>query len=104
MIKTLRDKEVTGLNRVHKMGQLTRSDVPQCSTQCFHISLGSGCGSVGRPVASDTRDPDIRKTDSGKTFIYQLNNAKDENKIESENGPSSNKLFSCQLRKMSSCI
>ena len=40
--------------------------------------LGSGCGSVGRAVASDTKDPRF-KSRHPQNFIYQLYNRKDEN-------------------------
>ena len=40
---------------------------------------GSGCGSVGRAVASDTRDPRF-KSRHRQNLIYQLYNRKDENK------------------------
>ena len=51
----------------------------------------SGCGSVGRAVASDTRDPRF-KPRHRKSFIYQiiyqLYHRKDENKEkEAGNGP-----------------
>ena len=50
--------------------------------------MGSGCGSVGRAVASSTRDPWFESR-HWQNFIYQLYNRKDEN-IEKEagNGPS----------------
>ena len=38
---------------------------------------GQGCGSVGRAVASDTRDPRFK---SRQWFVYQMYNRKDENK------------------------
>ena len=48
---------------------------------------GSGCGSVGRVVASETRDPRFVSR-HGKYFLYQLYNRKDENKEkEARNGP-----------------
>ena len=40
--------------------------------------LGSGSGSVGRAVASDTRDPGF-KSRHCQNFMYQLHNRKDEN-------------------------
>ena len=50
--------------------------------------LGSGCGSVGRAVASDTRDLRF-KSRHWQNFIYQLYNRKDENKEkDAGNGPS----------------
>ena len=49
---------------------------------------GSGCGSVGREVASDTRDPRLESRHQ-QNFIYRLYNRKDDNKeIEAGNGPS----------------
>ena len=49
---------------------------------------GSGCGSVGRAVASDSRDPWFESRHR-QNFIFQLYNRKDENKEkEAENGPS----------------
>ena len=50
--------------------------------------IGSGCGSVGRAVASDTRDPQY-KSRHRQNIIYQLYNRKDRNKEkEARNGPS----------------
>ena len=50
--------------------------------------LGSGCGSVGRAVASNTRDLSF-KSRNRQNIIYQLYNRKDENKVkEAGNGPS----------------
>ena len=40
--------------------------------------MGSGCGSVGRAVASDTRDLQLEFRHR-QSFIYQLYNRKDEN-------------------------
>ena len=52
------------------------------------IIIGSGCGSVGRAVASDTRDPQY-KSRHRQNIIYQLYNRKDRNKEkEAGNGPS----------------
>ena len=49
---------------------------------------GSGCGSVGRAVTSDSRDPRFESYHR-QNFIYQLYNRKDENKEkEAGNGPS----------------
>ena len=50
---------------------------------------GSGRGSVGRAVPSDTRDPRF-KSQHWQSFIYQLSlNRKDENEEkEAGNGPS----------------
>ena len=51
---------------------------------------GSGCGSVGREVASDTRDPRFESTHR-QIFIFKLYNRKDKNKEkekEAGNGPS----------------
>ena len=42
-------------------------------------SLGSGCVSVGRAVAYDTRDPRF-KTRHWRNYIYQLYIRKDKNK------------------------
>ena len=48
----------------------------------------SGCGSVVRAVASDTRDPWF-KSRHQQNFIYELYNGKDKNKEEEAgNGPS----------------
>ena len=41
--------------------------------------MGSGCGSVGRAVAYDTRDLQF-KSRRWQNFIYQLHDRKDENK------------------------
>ena len=41
--------------------------------------LGSGCGTVGQAVASDTKDPRFESRQQ-HNFIYQLYNRKDENK------------------------
>ena len=54
--------------------------------------IASGCGSVGRVVASDTRDPQF-KSYHRQNFIYpivnQLYNRKDKNsEKEAQNGPS----------------
>ena len=51
--------------------------------------MGSGGGSVGRAVASNTRDPQF-KSQHRQSLIYQfLLNRKDKNKEkESGNGPS----------------
>ena len=51
----------------------------------FDIFWGSGCGSVGRAVASDTRDPQF-ETRHRQNFIYQLYNRKEKNKKEARNG------------------
>ena len=54
----------------------------------FYYSLSSVCGSVGRVVASDTRDPRFESS-HWQNFIYQLYNRKDKNKEkEAGNGPS----------------
>ena len=54
---------------------------------------GSGCGSVGREVASDTRDPRFESRHR-QNFFYQLHNRKDENnEREAMNGPSLKKLI-----------
>ena len=53
--------------------------------------MGSGCGTVGRSVASDTRNLQFGSRHR-PNFIYQLYNRKDENKEkEAGNGPSSKK-------------
>ena len=53
---------------------------------------GSGCGSFGRAIASDTRDPQF-KSRHWQNIIYQLYNRKDENKEkEAGNGPSFKQL------------
>ena len=50
-------------------------------------SSGSGCGSVGRAVDSDTWDPQFESRPK-QNFIYQLYDRKDENKEkEAGNGP-----------------
>ena len=59
-----------------------------------HLFFGSGCGSVGRAVASDTRGPQFESSHQQK-FIYKWNICllstvywKDENKEkEAGNGP-----------------
>ena len=57
-------------------------------------SKGSGCGSVGWAVASDTRDPRF-KSRHQQSFIFQLYIRKDENiKKEARNGPPLKKSFS----------
>ena len=54
----------------------------------IHWRGGSGCGSVGRAVASNTRDPRFESRHR-QSFIYQLYIRKDENKEkEAGNGPS----------------
>ena len=51
-------------------------------------SINSGCGSVGRAVASDTRDPQF-ESGHWQNFIYPMYNRKDKNKEkEAGNGPS----------------
>ena len=50
------------------------------------LNPGSGGGSVGRAVASNTRDPRF-KSRYRRSFIYQLYIRNDENK-EAGNGPS----------------
>ena len=61
--------------------------------ETFHVR-GSGCGSVGRAVAFDTRDPQFESRHR-QNFIYQLYNRKDENKEkEAGNGPSLKKNIS----------
>ena len=51
------------------------------------FNRGSGCGSVGRAVASDIRDPRFGLC-HWLNFIYQLYNTKDKNEEkESGNGP-----------------
>ena len=68
------------------------------------LNLGSGCGSVGRAVTSDTRDPRFEpchRRNFVYQFICQLYNRKDENKEkEAGNGPSLKKPFYsiCALR------
>ena len=55
--------------------------------------MGSGCGSVGRVVASVTRDPQFKSWHRHQ-FTFQLINRKDENKEkESGNGPSLKKII-----------
>ena len=64
------------------------------------LSVGSGCGSVGRAVASNTRGPQFESSHQQK-FIYILNICflstvcwKDENKEKAAgNGPFYKKLF-----------
>ena len=57
------------------------------------LTFGSGCGSVCRAVASDTRDPRFESRQR-QNFIYQFYNRKDESKEkEAGNGPS-NKTIS----------
>ena len=48
------------------------------------LMLGSGCGSVGRAVASDTRDPWFESRHR-QNFIYQSYNRKDEKKAKFNN-------------------
>ena len=43
--------------------------------------VGSGCGSVGRAVASNTRDPRF-ESQHGQNFIYQLYIYKEKTKIK----------------------
>ena len=65
---------------------------------------GSGCGSVGRAVASGTRDPHF-KSQYRQSFIYQLyiNNRKDENKEkDARKGPPFKKRRS--LRQLRPCF
>ena len=51
-------------------------------------SQGNGCGSVGKAVASDTRDLGF-KSRHWQNFIYQMYNLKDANKVkEARNGSS----------------
>ena len=58
--------------------------------------MGSGCGSIGRAVTSNTRDPRLEPRHQRKVsyqFIYQLYNIEDENKEKvAGNGPSFKKL------------
>ena len=57
----------------------------------------SGCGAVGRAVASDTRDPRFESSHL-QNFICQLYNRKDQNKEkEAGNGPSLKKSSPCTL-------
>ena len=50
--------------------------------------MGSGCGSIGKAVTSNTRDPRLEPRHQRKV-IYQLYNIEDENKEkEAGNGPS----------------
>ena len=53
--------------------------------------LGSGCGSVGRAVASDTRDLWFESRHQ-QNFIYKLYNRKDENKEKEAGSGSSFKV------------
>ena len=73
-----------GMKKIHKMLLLNIKD-----------SLGSGCGSVGRSVASDTRDLWFKSRHRQNfiyQIIYQLFNRKDKNKEkEAGNRPSSKK-------------
>ena len=56
--------------------------------------MGSGCGAVGREIASGTRDPRFESRHQ-QNFIYQLYNSKDEYKEkEAGIGPS---LKNCLL-------
>ena len=58
---------------------------------------GSGCGSIGRAVASNIRDPQFKSRHRQK-FIYQLYNRKDEiKKKEAGNGPWSQKVFCSEI-------
>ena len=55
--------------------------------------MGSGCGSVGTAVASDTRDPQFESR-HWQSFIYQLYIRKDDKKEkEAGNGPSFKKAY-----------
>ena len=55
--------------------------------------VASGCGSVGRAIASDTRDPQF-KSINWLSFIYQLYIRKEENEEKkARNGPSLKKLY-----------
>ena len=48
--------------------------------------MGSGCGSVGWAVASDTRDPQFESRHR-QNFIYQLYDRKGEKEKEAGNDP-----------------
>ena len=53
-------------------------------------NLGSGCGSVGRAIASDSRGPQFKSSQQQKTILNIMVNCieKDENKEkEARNGP-----------------
>ena len=53
--------------------------------------MGSGCGSVGWAVASDTKDPQF-ESHHQQNFIYQMFKRKDKNKEnQARIGPSSKK-------------
>ena len=62
--------------------------LPPLKEQNIMICLGSGSGSVGRVVASDTRDLQFQSRHR-QNFIYQLYKRKDKTKSkEAGNGPS----------------
>ena len=61
--------------------------------------MGSGGGSVGRAVASNTRDPRFESRHR-QSFIYQLYIRKDENKEkEAGNGPSLKKMLKAKIHR-----
>ena len=68
------------------------------------MKKGSGCGSAGRAVASDTRDPQFEPSHQ-QNFTYQLCHGKDENKEkEAGNGPLKkfcSEIFKVQTPKLS---
>ena len=63
--------------------------------------MGSGCGSVGRAVASNTKDPQF-KSRNQENYTYQLYYRKDENKEkEAGNGPSFKKTRRHKMKQHS---
>ena len=59
----------------------------QMALLCYAIWLGSGCGSVGRAVASDSRSSRFEYSHKNILNNYIQLLWKDENKKEAENGP-----------------
>ena len=61
----------------------------------IHIHMGSGCDSVGRAVASDSRGPRFESSHQQEFIlnIYCQLYWKDENKKEAENGPFKKRIF-----------
>ena len=84
---TLHDGEVVGSNPAMSWAYFSYLSFSILSLSTSG-ALGSGCGSVGRAVTSDTRDLRF-ESKHRQNFIYQLYNRQDENKEkEVGNGPS----------------
>ena len=92
--RILLQTKIRQLNQQIPVNRQMKADIVRVSPT---LVRGSGCGSVGRAVASYTRDPRF-KSRHRQNFTYQLYNRKDKNREkEAGNGPALKKLNPTQV-------